>query len=70
VSGPVDERISTSDGSFVGRRPPSVLAATHALLHGRVVLYRPGLPAAEVTALDAWFGAGRTTSSSLPTRPA
>src|SRR4051794_16370622 len=53
VSGRVDERISAGDGSYVGRQAPSVLAATHALLHGRVVLqYRPDLPAAQVRRLD------------------
>jgi hypothetical protein len=37
----------------VGRRVPSALAATHALLHGRVVVqYRPGLSAVEVGRLD------------------
>ena len=53
VSGRVDERIWASDGSYVGNRGPSVLAATHALLHGRVVVqYRPQLPAAEIRRLD------------------
>jgi hypothetical protein len=53
VSGRVDERISAADGSYVGRRAPSVPAATHALLHGRVVVqYRPDLPAAQVRRLD------------------
>jgi hypothetical protein len=53
VSGRVNERISARDGSYVGRRGPSALAAVHALLHGRVVLqYRPDLPAAQVGRLD------------------
>jgi hypothetical protein len=53
VSGRVDERVTAKDGSYVGRRPPSALAATHALLHGRVVVqYRPGLSAVEVGRLD------------------
>jgi hypothetical protein len=53
VSGRVDERVTAKDGSYVGRRAPSALAATHALLHGRVVVqYRPGLSAAEVGRLD------------------
>jgi Protein of unknown function (DUF3105) len=53
VSGRVDERITAHDGSYVARRAPSALAATHALLHGRVIVqYRPDLPAAEVRRLD------------------
>jgi hypothetical protein len=53
VSGRVDEIIYADDGSYVGRRSPSTLASVHALLHGRVVVqYRPGLPAAQVGALD------------------
>jgi hypothetical protein len=53
VSGRVDERAVAKDGSYVGRRAPSARAATHALLHGRVVLqYRPDLPPAQVGRLD------------------
>jgi Protein of unknown function (DUF3105) len=53
VSGRVDERVFAHDGSYVGRRAPSTLAATHALLHGRVVVqYRPDLPATEIGRLD------------------
>lgn len=53
VSGRVDERVFARDGSYVGRRAPSALAVTHALLHGRVaVQYRPDLPAAQIGALD------------------
>jgi Protein of unknown function (DUF3105) len=53
VSGRVDERVTAADGSYVGRRSPSTLAATHALLHGRVVVqYAPRLPADEVRRLD------------------
>ena len=53
VSGRVDERVTANDGSYVGRRAPSTLAATHALLHGRVVVqYRPGLSAVEIGRLD------------------
>lgn len=53
VSGAVDERISARDGSYVGRRAPSALAATHALLHGRVVIqYRPELPRDQIGELD------------------
>src|SRR3954453_368955 len=52
VSGRVDERVTAHDGSYVGRRSPPVLATTHVLLHGRVVIqYRPGLPRADVSAL-------------------
>jgi hypothetical protein len=53
VGGRVDERVYATDGSYVGRRPPTKLASVHALLHGRIVLqYRPELPAAQVRALD------------------
>lgn len=53
VSGRVDERVATADGSYVGRRSPSTLAAVHALLHGRVVMqYRPALPSVQVARLD------------------
>jgi hypothetical protein len=53
VSGRVDERVSARDGSYVGRPAPSVLAVTHALLHGRVaVQYRPDLPQVEIDLLD------------------
>jgi Protein of unknown function (DUF3105) len=53
VSGRVDERVYATDGSYVGRRPPTKLASVHALLHGRIVLqYRPELPAAQVRTLD------------------
>jgi hypothetical protein len=53
VSGRVDERVFARDGSYVGRRAPSALAATHALLHGRVVMqYRPELQGSEVARLD------------------
>src|SRR5690349_14056390 len=46
VSGRVDERVTAQDGSYVGRPAPSTLAATHALLHGRVIVqYRPSLAA-------------------------
>jgi hypothetical protein len=53
VSGRVDERITTRDGSYVHRRPPSELASVHALLHGRVIIqYQPSLPVTEINALD------------------
>jgi hypothetical protein len=45
--------VTAADGSYVGRRWPSTLASTHALLHGRVLVqYEPRLPAAQVAALD------------------
>jgi hypothetical protein len=53
VSGRVDERVYAADGSYVGRRSPSTIAAVHALLHGRVVLqYRRDLPMADIDRLD------------------
>jgi len=53
VSGRVDERVTAADGSYVGRRSPSTLAAVHALLHGRVVMqYRPTLPSVQLARLD------------------
>ena len=53
VSGWVDERVIARDGSYVGRREPSALAATHALLHGRVVIqYRTELPRDQIGELD------------------
>ena len=53
VSGPLDERAIADDGSYVGRRSPSVPASMHSLLHGRVLVqYQPQLPAAELEALD------------------
>jgi hypothetical protein len=42
-----------TDGSYAGRRPPSLDASVHALLHGRVLFqYRPDLAADDVRALD------------------
>jgi uncharacterized protein DUF3105 len=53
VSGRVDERVTANDGSYVGRRPPSALASTHSLLHGRVLVqYQPQLPTVQLKALD------------------
>jgi hypothetical protein len=53
VTGRRVERTIAADGSHIGRRPPSVNATIHALLHGRVLVqYRPGLPGAQVQALD------------------
>jgi hypothetical protein len=53
VSGRVDERVTAEDGSYVGRTAPSPLAATHALLHGRVLVqYRPELSEFDIARLD------------------
>ena len=53
VSGAVDERVTARDGSYVGRRPPSDLAAMHAMNHGSVLFqYRPDLPPSELRRLD------------------
>lgn len=44
VKGEFVERVKAADGSYVGRRPPSVEATIHALYHGRVLLqYRPDI---------------------------
>lgn len=52
VKGRFVERVKARDGSYVGRRPPSLEATIHALYHGRVLLqYRPGLPAERLEAL-------------------
>lgn len=53
VRGRFVERIRTADGSYAGRRPPSLEATIHALYHGRVLLqYRPGTARRELRALD------------------
>jgi hypothetical protein len=53
VKGRFVERIRARDGSYVGKRPPSVVAGIHALYHGRVLLqYRPDVPADRVAALE------------------
>jgi hypothetical protein len=53
VSGRLVERAIATDGSYIGRVTPTVDATTHSLLHGRVLMqYRPGLPNAELRALD------------------
>jgi hypothetical protein len=53
VGGRFRERNRVADGSYAGARPPSLAATTHALFHGRVLVqYRPGLPAADVRALE------------------
>jgi hypothetical protein len=53
VRGRFVERISARDGSYAGKRPPSLAATTHALYHGRVLLqYRPDLPDAQLEAFE------------------
>jgi Protein of unknown function (DUF3105) len=53
VTGRLLEQAIATDGSHIGQSPPSVDATTHSLLHGRVLIqYRPGLPEAQVRALD------------------
>jgi hypothetical protein len=53
VTGARVEQAIATDGSHIGRRTPSIHAAIHSLLHGRVLIqYRPGLPEPEVRALD------------------
>jgi hypothetical protein len=53
VSGRFVERERTADGSYAGRRPPSLEATIHSLYHGRVLVqYRADLPAREVRKLD------------------
>jgi hypothetical protein len=53
VTGRMVERAITTDGSHIGKKPPSLDATTHALLHGRVLIqYGPGLPESEVLRLD------------------
>ena len=53
VTGRFTERARTADGSYVGKRPPSLAASTHALFHGRVLFqYRPDLPERDRLALD------------------
>jgi Protein of unknown function (DUF3105) len=50
----VNEQITAAAGSYVGRRPPSVRAALHALMHGAVLVqYRPGLRKDELVRLAA-----------------
>ena len=53
VTGRFSERDRAADGSYAGRRPPSLPAAIHALFHGRVLIqYRPDLPARSVRRLQ------------------
>jgi hypothetical protein len=53
VTGTNVERARFADGSYAGRRPPTLDASIHALLHGRVLFqYRRGIAADELRALD------------------
>jgi hypothetical protein len=53
VTGRFTERARTGDGSYVGKRSPSLAASTHALFHGRVLFqYRPDLSVRDLRALD------------------
>ena len=53
VTGVNVERARFDDGSYAGRRPPSLDASIHALLHGRVLFqYRPGIAADDLRALN------------------
>jgi hypothetical protein len=73
VAGPFSERDRAADGSYVGRRSPSVAATIHVLYHGRVLIqFRPGLPERQIEALrrvvlggpNANGGFGKTTPKS------
>jgi hypothetical protein len=53
VTGTFVERARVADGSYAGRRPPSLEDTVHAMFHGRVLFqYRPGLAADDLRALD------------------
>ena len=53
VTGRFTERARTGDGSYAGKRPPSLAATTHALFHGRVLFqYRPNVPTRDLRTLD------------------
>jgi hypothetical protein len=53
VGGRFRERARTPDGSYAGRRPPTLEETTHALFHGRVLFqYRHGLSADQLRAFD------------------
>jgi hypothetical protein len=53
VSGKFLERQRTADGSYAGRRSPTLESTIHALYHGRVLVqYRPDLPAEQIDQLD------------------
>jgi hypothetical protein len=53
VTGRFRERARTPDGSYLGKRPPTLEASMHSLFHGRVLWqYRPGLAERDLRALD------------------
>ena len=53
VTGRRVEQAIAADGSHIYGRAPSLHAAIHSLLHGRVLIQsRPGLPDSQVRALD------------------
>ena len=53
VTGRFVERASVADGSYAGRRPPSLPDTIHAMFHGRVLFqYRAGLGRDALRALD------------------
>lgn len=53
VTGNFVERARAQDGSYAGRRPPSLQATLHAMFHGRVLFqYRPGIADDDLRALD------------------
>jgi hypothetical protein len=53
VTGDFVERARAADGSYAGRRPPSLQATLHAMFHGRVLFqYRPGIADDDLRALD------------------
>lgn len=72
VSGRIEERAATGDGSYVGRGSPSALASMHALLlHGRVLVrYQPKLPAVQLAGLEQLVRDDPTRCCCSPTRPA
>lgn len=48
--------IWAADGNYAGRTTPPVEQLVHALEHGRILIqYRPGLPAKQVSQLEALF---------------
>jgi hypothetical protein len=53
VTGRARESAWADDGSYAGKRQPTLEATIHAMLHGRVLFqYRHDLPRAQVDALD------------------
>src|SRR4051812_2280877 len=60
VTGRFRERARTPDGSYLGKRPPTLEASMHSLFHGRVLLqYRPGLAERDLRALEGLTDADR-----------